>query len=70
MLLKIADKFLKLHQGLLTYKKSETCGTRYLRMDQVKSIGRPYHFKLFKGCLPQILLGPFLNTLPHMIMST
>ena len=21
--------------------------------------------KLFKGCLPQILLGPFLNTLPH-----
>ena len=20
---------------------------------------------LFKGCLPQILLGPFLNTLPH-----
>ena len=28
--------------------------------------GRPYHFKLFKGCLPQILLGPFLNTLTHL----
>ena len=27
---------------------------------------RPYHFKLFKGCLPQILLGLFLNTLPHL----
>ena len=27
------------------------------RMDQVK---------FFKGCLPQILLGPFLNTLSHM----
>ena len=27
---------------------------------------RPYHFKFFKGCLPQILLGPFLNTLPHL----
>ena len=24
---------------------------------------RPYPFKFFKGCLPQILLGPFLNTL-------
>ena len=23
--------------------------------------------KLFKGCLPQISLGPFLNTLPHML---
>ena len=24
--------------------------------------GRPYHFKLFKACLPQILLDPFLIT--------
>ena len=23
----------------------------------------------FKGCLPQILLGPFLNTLTHMILK-
>ena len=23
---------------------------------------RPYPFKVFKGCLPQILLGPFLNS--------
>ena len=22
------------------------------------SLSRPYHFKFFKGCLPQILLGP------------
>ena len=29
-------------------------------------LGRPYHFKFFKGCLPQILLGPFLNTLTHL----
>ena len=42
----------------------------YSRMDQVKfvednlcEIWRPYHFKFFKGCLPHILLGPFLNTL-------
>ena len=32
-------------------------GSRYSRMDQVQ---------FFKGCLPQILLGPFLNTLTHL----
>ena len=26
---------------------------------------RPYLFKFFKGCLPQILFGPFLNTFFH-----
>ena len=25
-------------------------------------------FKFFKGCLPQISLDPFLNTLPHMLL--
>ena len=25
--------------------------------------------KFFKGCVPQILLGPFLNTLTHMIYN-
>ena len=29
-------------------------------------LGRPYHFRFFKGCLPQIILGPFLNTLTHL----
>ena len=33
---------------------SESYGSRYSRMDRVK---------FFKGCLPQILVGPFLNTL-------
>ena len=28
-------------------------------------ISRPYHFKIFKGCLPHILFGPFLNSLTH-----
>ena len=27
------------------------------------TLGIPYHFNFFKGCLPQILRGPFLNTL-------
>ena len=29
-------------------------------------LGRPYRFTFFKGSLPQILLGPFLNILTHM----
>ena len=29
-------------------------------------LSRPYHFILFKRCLPQILLGPLLNILPQM----
>ena len=30
--------------------------------------GRLYHLKIFKGCLPQILFGPFLNTLTQMFL--
>ena len=54
-------------------------GAKYSRMDQVKfvedslykvwrvwsALGRLYPVKIFEGCLPQILLGPFLNTLSH-----
>ena len=54
-------------------------GSRYSRMDQVKFVedslqkiwddmvclSRPYHLRFFKGCFPQILLDPFVNTLTH-----
>ena len=30
-------------------------------------LSRPYPFKIFKGCLPQNLLSPLLNTLSHII---
>ena len=30
-------------------------------------LGRPHPIKFSKGCLPQILLGPFLNNLSHII---
>ena len=30
-------------------------------------LSRPYPFKNFKGCLPQNLLSPLLNTLSHII---
>ena len=32
-------------------------------------LNRPHHFKFFKGCLPQILLDPFLNTLLQITSS-
>ena len=41
----------------------------YLGQSIQKCLGRPYHFKFFKGCLPQILLVPFLNTLSLEINS-
>ena len=44
-----------------------TFGLKHSRMDQVK--WSAYHFKLFKGCLSQILLGPFLNTLTHLFVN-
>ena len=30
---------------------------------------KPYQFNFLKGCLPQILLGAFLNTFSHMWMT-
>ena len=32
-------------------------------------LSRPCHFKFFKSCLPQVLPGPFLNTLSHMLLG-
>ena len=32
-------------------------------------LSRSYPYKFFKGGLPQILLGPFLNTLSHLKCS-
>ena len=57
-------------------------GTKYSRVDQVKSCGRQplknlkgydllkqtISLKFFKGCLPQILLGPLLNTFSQIIL--
>ena len=49
-----ANGFIKLFSVCIFLCKYES---KYSRMEQVK---------FFKGCLPQVLLGPFLNTLPHM----
>ena len=41
-------------------------------MDNVFKNGprKIFNFKFFKGCHPQILLGPFLNTLSHIMVSS
>ena len=51
-------------KNVITSKKDSVdgriTGTKYSRMDQVK---------FFTGCLSQILLGPFLNTLSQLWLS-
>ena len=43
---------------------SKVCGRQGLK--NLKWYGLlTYHLKFFKGCLPQILLGPFLNNFSH-----
>ena len=37
--------------------------TAFQKFAVIWSACRPYHCRFFKGCLPQILLGPFMNTL-------
>ena len=39
----------------------------YKRGRDMVCLSRPYRFKFFKGCLPKILLGPFLNTWTHIL---
>ena len=47
---------------------SEICGRQPLKnLKYMVCLGRPYHFKLFKGYVPQILFGPFLNILTQTI---
>ena len=53
-------------------------GTKYSRVAELKFVedslkrqlkSRPHSFIFFKGCLPQVLLGPFLNTLSYLVMK-
>ena len=64
-------------KGIFIVSLTSSFKTKYWKMDQVKfledslwkicRLGRPYPFKFFKGCLPQILLGPFLNTWTYLL---
>ena len=45
---------------------SKICGRQPLQnWSDMVCLSRPYHFKFFKDCLSQVLLGTFLNTLAH-----
>ena len=54
-------------------RQSKICGRQSLK--NLKGYGLPkayflnFSFKFFKGCLPQILSGPFLNTLSHIFLG-
>ena len=48
---------------------SKICGRQPLKIwSDMVCWGKPYLFKFFKCCLPQTLLGPFLNTLSHILL--
>ena len=51
---------------------SEICwgqSLKYLNWNDMVCLSRPYHFKVFIDCLPQILPGPFLNTLNQLYQT-
>ena len=54
----------------LLYYEYWTDKQKYFYIYDMVCLGRPYHFKFFKSCPPQILLGPFLNTLTHFCWVT
>ena len=53
---------------------SKICGRQSLKnlkwqcLSDMVCLSRRYHFTFFKGCLRQILLGPFLNNLPYFML--
>ena len=53
-------------QGIQEWTKQNLWKTAFKKFEAIWSA---YHFKFFKGCLPQILLGPFLNTLSHTLLQ-
>ena len=48
---------------------SKICGRQPLENLKWYGLLRPHHSKFFKGCLPKILLGPFLNILSQLYSS-
>ena len=46
---------------------NKICGRQSLKNLEGYGLFKGQPFKFFKGCLPQILLGPFLNTLSWMV---
>ena len=53
-----------LTKGYYLVRPSKICERQPLKNLKV-CLNRSYPFKFFEGCLPQVLLGPFLNTLSN-----
>ena len=54
-------------QSIQEWTKQNLWKTAFKNLKEY-ALGRPYTFKFFEGCLSQILLGPFLNTLSQMLV--
>ena len=50
---------------IIWVKVFESRSSKICKRQPLINLADHYHFKFFKGCLPQILLGPFLNTLTY-----
>ena len=61
-----ATSNLKMGHKVFKNGPSKICGRQpFNNWSDMVCLSRAYHFKFCKGCLPQIFLGPFLNTLPQ-----
>ena len=64
--LKWIHKIWSLNQTFKWFKVFKNGPSKICGRQPLKNLKWPYQFKFFKGCLPQVLLGPFLNTLTQM----
>ena len=64
MFLLLTLSIINFEHVIACWGSSKICGRQLLK----NCFNRSYHFNFFKGCLPQILLGPFINTLSHLFI--
>ena len=56
-------------QSIQEWTKQNLWKTAFKKSEGLCSaLSRPWPFEFFKGCLPKIVLGPFLNALTHLDM--
>ena len=60
------------HDSLLKFFRSNIVNVHYSNNCQLKFVedNSSYHFKILKGCLPQIILLPFVNIfVPYTVLQ-
>ena len=63
------ERFNPIFQKFSLLNPDQSVCSTHLTLTRPCHLGRPYHFNYFRGCLPQILLGPFLNTLTQTVCT-